>query len=211
MAALKPGARKPPDRATVADEPSNPGAVMSRSSQPGELTGDYTIDPAHSRLGFVTRHAMVTKVRGQFSDVEGHIHLDEASPRDSTATVRIKTASIDTAQQQRDDHLRSADFFDVETYPEIVFRITAIEPKGGDLYAVSGELTIRDVAKPLTFDLEFTGLAHDPMGNTRAGFEGSTQINRKDWGLTWNAAMDSGGFLVSEKVTLELDISAIKQ
>lgn len=180
------------------------------SEATGAIGGDYTIDPAHSRLGFVARHAMVTKVRGQFSDVEGGIHIRADAPQESSGTVRIKTASIDTQQQQRDDHLRSSDFFDAERFPEIVFRSTSVERRGSDEFTVHGELTIRDVTQPVTFDLDFTGQTKDPMGNTRLGLEGTTQVNRKDWGLTWNAAMETGGWLVSEKVTIELDVSAIK-
>lgn len=180
------------------------------SEAAGAIGGEYTIDPAHSQLGFVARHAMITKVRGQFSDVEGSIHIDADAVRNSSGTVRIKTDSVDTSQQQRDDHLRSSDFFDVGRFPEIVFRSTSVEQKGSDEFTVHGELTIRDVTQPVTFDLAFTGQAKDPMGNTRLGLEGTTQVNRKDWGLTWNAAMETGGWLVSEKITIELDVSAIK-
>ncbi|MQA16222.1 MAG: polyisoprenoid-binding protein [Pseudonocardiaceae bacterium] len=175
-----------------------------------DLAGDYQLDPAHSRLGFVARHAMVTKVRGQFTDFEGTGHLDVTDPSRSTVEVRITVASLSTQQQQRDDHLRSADFFDVENYPEIVFRSTAIERVADGTFRVSGDLTINGGSKPLTIDFESTGLAKDPFGNVRAGFEGSVQVNRKDWGLVWNAALETGGVLVSDKVTLELDLSAIK-
>jgi polyisoprenoid-binding protein YceI len=185
---------------------------MSESTpETAELSGDYSIDPAHSRLGFVARHAMVTKVRGQFSDVEGTIHLDAADPARSHAEVKIKTASVNTAQQQRDDHLRSADFFDVEQFPEIVFRTTSIEPLGDNNYRVTGDLSIRKITQPVSVDFEFTGSAKDPFGNVRVGFDGSTTVNRKDWELTWNAALETGGVLVSEKIALELDVSAIKQ
>ncbi|GAB3301245.1 YceI family protein [Parasphingorhabdus pacifica] len=176
-----------------------------------DITGDYNIDPAHSNLGFVVRHAMITKVRGRFSDVEGTLHIDATAPKRSHGHLTIKTASVDTRQEQRDEHLRSADFFDVENYPEITFRSTSIEPISENNYRVTGDLTIRGTTRPVSVDVEFTGAASDPMGNDRVGFEGSVQVNRKDWGLTWNAALETGGVLLSEKVTLELDISAIKQ
>ena len=183
---------------------------MTEATNPGEVTGDYTIDAAHSRLGFVARHAMVTKVRGQFTDVEGEIHVDGHNPENSSGTVRIKTASISTQQEDRDTHLRTGDFFDVENYPAITFQSRSVQAKGSDTYSVTGDLTIRGTTKPVEFDLEFTGLARDPFGNLRAGFEGGTTINRKDWGLTWNAALETGGWLVSDKITVELDLSAIK-
>jgi polyisoprenoid-binding protein YceI len=175
------------------------------------LTGTYELDAAHSRLGFVARHAMVTKVRGQFRDVSGTLVLDEDDPSRSTAEVTIQVASLTTAQDQRDEHLRGADFFDVEQYPTITFRSTSAERVDDDTYRLTGDLTIRDVTRPVSIDFEHTGAAHDPFGNFRAGFEGKVQVNRKDWGLTWNVALEAGGILVSDKVTLELDVSAVKQ
>ena len=175
-----------------------------------DLTGDYVIDASHSRLGFSTRHAMVTTVRGQFAEYEGTAHVDTTDPAASSVTVTIKAASIDTGSADRDGHLRSGDFFDVETYPELTFVSTSVE-RDGDDWVITGDLTIRDVTAPVTVDFEFTGLAKDPFGNVRAGFEGATTINRKDYGITFNAALETGGVLVSEKVGLEFDISAIKQ
>ena len=175
-----------------------------------QLTGTYTIDPSHSRLGFVARHAMVTKVRGGFNDFTGRVSIDGENPSRSTAEVTIQAASVDTRSEDRDGHLRSADFFDVETYPEVRFASTAIEQLSDTDYRVTGELTLRDVTNPVTFDLEYAGTAVDPFGNTRVGFEGTVVVNRKDWNLVWNAALETGGVLVSEKVTLELEISAIK-
>ena len=174
------------------------------------LTGTYDLDPAHSRLGFVARHAMVTKVRGQFREFAGTLHLDEADPSSSTAEVTIQVASLTTAQEQRDEHLRGADFFDVERYPTITFRSTAAERLGADTYRLTGDLTIRGVTRPVSIDFEHTGSAVDPFGNHRTGFEGRTQVNRKDWGLTWNVALETGGILVSDKVSLELDVSAVR-
>ena len=175
-----------------------------------QLTGDYTIDVAHSRLGFVARHAMITKVRGAFNDFEGKAFIDAENPEKSQVTITIQAESIDTRNEQRDAHLRSNDFLDLATYPQITFASTKVEPQSGDVYRVTGDLAIRGVTKPITFDLEFTGSAVDPFGNIRVGLEGSVKINRKDWGVNWNAALEAGGFLVSEEITLEFEISAIK-
>ncbi|MBR7833111.1 YceI family protein [Actinospica durhamensis] len=174
------------------------------------LTGDYTIDPAHSRIGFAVRHAMVTNVRGEFTEYEGKLHLDGADPAKSTAELVIKVASIDTKQAQRDEHLRTGDFFAAEKYPEITFRSTSAEEVGDDTYRLHGELSIKDVTRPITLDLEFTGAATDPYGLNRAGFEGGTTVDRTDWGLTYNAALETGGVLIGEKIKLTLDISAVK-
>ncbi|MFD4741938.1 YceI family protein [Streptomyces virginiae] len=175
------------------------------------LTGDYVIDPAHSSIGFTVRHAMVTNVRGAFSEHEGTLHLDGADPARSTASIDVKIASVDTGIADRDGHLRSGDFFDAETFPLMTFRSTEARQLGGDAYRITGELTIKDVTRPLSIDLEFNGSATDPYGNERVGFEGSTEILRSDWGLTWNAALEAGGVMVSDKVKLTFDISAIKQ
>ncbi len=175
-----------------------------------DLSGDYQLDPAHTQLAFVARYAMVTKVRGLFTDFEGTVHIDAHDPSKSTAELRIKSASIDTGQEQRDAHLRNADFLDVESYPEIVFKSTSVEPVGDDRYRVTGDLVIKDVTRPLTVEVDYTGSARDPFGNLRAGFEGRGEINRKEWGITWNAALETGGFLVGDKVKLELDVSAVK-
>lgn len=183
--------------------------TMTQTVSP-ELTGNYTLDLAHTRIGFSARHAMVTKVRGAFNDFEGHAHLDATDPTKSTAVITIAAKSIDTRNEQRDAHLRSNDFMDLDNYPEITFTSTAVSPKGNDIYTVTGDLTIRGVTKPVSIDFEFTGTAVDPFGNVRVGFEGSTVINRKDWGVNWNAALEAGGLLVSENVTLEFEVSAIK-
>src|SRR3954447_14291881 len=174
------------------------------------LTGTYALDVAHSRIGFVARHAMVTKVRGSFNDFEGTTTIDGTNPANSTVSVTLKVDSVDTRNAQRDGHLRTNDFLDAETYPEIRFVSTSIEHEGGNDFQVTGDLTIKDVTKSVTIPLEYQGAAKDPFGNDRVGFEGSVAINRKDWGITWNAALEAGGVLVSEKVTLEFEISAIK-
>lgn len=176
-----------------------------------ELTGTYVIDPTHTRIGFVARHAMVTKVRGAFNEVEGSGYFDADNPASSKLDVTIQAKSIDTRNADRDNHLRSNDFFDMDTYPTITFSSTGVEPKGGEVYTVTGDLTIKGVTKEISFDLELTGPARDPFGNDRIGLEGSAVVNRKDWGVTWNAPLETGGVLVSDKVTLEFEVSAIKQ
>ena len=173
-------------------------------------TGTYAIDPSHSRIGFVARHAMVTKVRGSFNEFEGSGYFDAEDPARSHAHLTIRAASIDTRNADRDAHLRSNDFFEMETYPQVTFASTAVEPVDATTFRVTGDLTIKDVTRPVTFDLEYTGTAVDPFGNRRLGLEGSVVVNRKDWGLTWNAPLDAGGVLVSEKVTLEFEVSAIR-
>jgi polyisoprenoid-binding protein YceI len=174
------------------------------------LTGTYTIDPAHSRIGFVARHAMVTKVRGAFNEFEGAAVLDGAHPANSTAQVTIKAASIDTRNAQRDEHLRNNDFLSVQSYPEITFASTAVRRTGADGFELTGDLTIKGVTNSVTIPVTYEGAATDPFGNLRVGFEGSTTINRKDYGVTWNAALETGGVLVSDKIGLELEISAVK-
>ena len=175
-----------------------------------ELTGDYTIDTAHSNIGFSVRHAMVTTVRGKFTEYEGKLHLDGSDPSKSTAELVIKVASINTNQQQRDEHLRTNDFFAAETFPEITFRSTSAERIDDETYRMTGDLTIKGTTNAVTLDLTFNGSATDPYGNLRVGFEGTTRIDRTDWGLNYNAALEAGGVLVGEKAKLTLDVSAIK-
>lgn len=173
-------------------------------------TGSYTIDPTHSRIGFVARHAMVTKVRGSFNEFDGTGTFDAEHPSAAQLQLTIQAASIDTRNADRDAHLRSNDFFDMDTYPEITFVSTSVEQTGGDEYRVTGDLTIKGVTKSVAIGFEHTGTAVDPYGNTRIGLEGTTTVNRKDWGVNWNAALEAGGVLVSEKVTLEFEVSAIR-
>ncbi|WP_020391331.1 YceI family protein [Kribbella catacumbae] len=180
------------------------------STDYSELTGDYTIDASHSRMGFVARHAMVAKVRGGFDEFAGSVHVDGAKPENSTAQVTIQAKSIDSRNKQRDDHLRSNDFLDMDNHPEITFVSTSVAPAGDDHFTVTGDLTIRGVTKSVDVDFEYTGRAVDPFGNERLGFEGAVVLNRKDFGVSWNAAIEGGGVLVSEKVTLEIEVSAIK-
>jgi polyisoprenoid-binding protein YceI len=174
------------------------------------LTGTYAIDPTHSRVGFVARHAMVTKVRGSFNEFDGQGFYDADDPASSKLELTIQAASIDTRNADRDGHLRSNEFFDMETFPEITFRSTTVDQVDADSFKVTGDLTIKGVTKPVTIDFELTGTATDPFGNDRMGLEGKTTVNRKDWGVSWNAALEAGGVLVSEKVTLEFEVSAIR-
>jgi polyisoprenoid-binding protein YceI len=175
-----------------------------------DIAGDYTLDVTHSRLGFSARHAMVTTVRGSFPKFEGTAHIDTANPGASQVALTIDVASVETGTADRDGHLRSGDFFDVEQYPTITFRSTDVQREDAATWLITGDLTIKDVTKPVTIEFESTGSARDPFGNLRVGFEGATTINRKDWGLTWNAALETGGVLVSEKIKLEFDVSAIQ-
>jgi polyisoprenoid-binding protein YceI len=175
-----------------------------------DLAGTWTIDAAHTRIGFVARHAMVTKVRGAFNAFEGTAVVDAADVTKSNATVTIQAASIDTRNEQRDGHLRSNDFLGMEEYPEITFVSTSVTETGAASLELTGDLTIKGVTRTVTVPFEFEGLATDPFGNLRAGFEGAVTINRKDYGITWNAALETGGVLVSDKIVLEFEVSAIK-
>ncbi len=177
---------------------------------PTTVTGTYKIDPTHSRIGFVARHAMVTKVRGSFNEFDGSGYFDVENPARSHLELTIKAQSIDTRNPDRDAHLKSNDFLSMDEFPEIKFVSTNVEATDGQLYRVTGGLTIKGVTNPVTFDLEYSGEATDPYGNHRIGFEGSTTINRKDWGVNWNVALEAGGVLVSDKVTLEIEVSAIR-
>jgi polyisoprenoid-binding protein YceI len=174
------------------------------------LTGDYKLDLAHTRIGFSARHAMVSKVRGAFNEFDGSVHLDTENPANSHVEIDIKAASIDTRNADRDNHLRSNDFLAMNEYPQITFRSTAVEQVDDSHYRVTGDLEIRGVTRPVNIDFEFTGSATDPWGNLRVGFEGGTTINRKDWGVNWNAALDGGGVMVSDRVNLEFEVEAVK-
>jgi polyisoprenoid-binding protein YceI len=173
-----------------------------------ELTGTYTLDPAHTRIGFVARHAMVTKVRGAFNKFEGTATVDGANPANSSAQVTIDATSIDTRNAQRDEHLRGNDFLAMADYPQITFTSTGARQVDDTTFELTGDLTIKGVTNSVTIPFSFEGAAKDPFGNLRVGFEGSVTI--KDYGITWNAALETGGVLVSEKVTLEFEISAIR-
>lgn len=183
---------------------------MTTGTSLADLTATYTIDPAHTGIGFVARHAMVTKVRGAFSEFEGTAFLDGANPANSTAKLTIKAASIDTRNAQRDEHLRSNDFLAMDEYPEITFVSTAVGQTGDASFEMTGDLTVRGVTNSVIIPFTYEGAATDPSGNLRVGCEGSVTINRKDFGITWNAPLETGGVLVSDKIVLEFDVSAIK-
>ena len=190
------------------------GAVATLEFDPAtsalaDVTGDYTLDVTHTRIGFSARHAMVTTVRGQFDEFEGTAHLDLNNPAASSANIRIKVASVSTGQEQRDGHLRTGDFFDAEVFPEIVFASTKVEKADEETLLVTGDLTIKDVTRPVAVEFTLNGSAKDIYGNMRVGFEGAATINRKDWGLSYNAALETGGVLISDKIKLEFDVSAI--
>lgn len=184
--------------------------MSTTETSPTSLTGNYNLDKAHSRIGFSARHAMVAKVRGAFNDVEGSGYFDAEDPASSRVQLTIQVASIDTRNADRDNHLRTNDFLSVEEFPTISFQSTSVQKVDDANFTVTGDLTIRGVTKPVTIDFEYTGSAVDPWGNTRLGFEGGATINRKDWGVNWNAALEAGGVLVSEKVNLEFEIAAVK-
>lgn len=174
------------------------------------LTGTYTLDPAHTQIGFVARHAMVTKVRGAFNDFAGTVAFDAADPAATAVEVTIQAASIDTRNAQRDEHLRSNDFFAMDEHPEIRFVSTGFRQTGEDSFDLTGDLTVRGVTNSITVPFTYQGAVTDPFGNLRLGFEGSVAINRRDYGVNWNAALEAGGFLVSDKVVLEFEVAAIK-
>ncbi|MEV6697909.1 YceI family protein [Streptomyces sp. NPDC051453] len=192
------------------DDAKTPAATGTAGPDLAALTGDYAIDPAHTTIGFVARHAMVTNVKGSFTQSSGTLHLDGANPSKSTASIEVTMNSIDTGSADRDTHLKSSDFFKTDEFPTMTFRSTSAESLGGDDYRMTGDLTILGTTRPLTIDLEFNGSATDPFGNERVGFEGKSEILRSEWGLTWNAALETGGVLVSDKIKLTFDISAIK-
>jgi polyisoprenoid-binding protein YceI len=175
-----------------------------------DVTGDYTVDVAHTRIGVRARHAMVTTVRGAFTSFTGAAHLDVADPAASSVTLRIDAASIDTGNADRDAHLRSADFLDVETHPALTFASTGVEQLDDDVYRVTGDLTIKGATREVAVDFTLSGSALDPFGNLRVGFEGALVLKRSDWQLTWNAVLETGGVLVSDKIQIEFDVSVIK-
>ncbi|MEU8955676.1 YceI family protein [Streptomyces sp. NPDC048518] len=174
------------------------------------LEGQWTIDRPHSRIGFSVRHAMVTTVRGAFADYDSALYFDGAQPSRSRAELTIRIASVDTGVEQRDAHLVGTDFFDARRYPEMVFRSTSTVHDGGETFRMAGDLTIREVTRPVELQLDYLGSVVDPFGFERVGFDGTTTIDRTDWGLVYNQRLAAGGTMVSEKVRLQFDISAIR-
>ncbi|HJD79455.1 MAG TPA: YceI family protein [Corynebacterium pollutisoli] len=175
-----------------------------------DYNGTWVLDTAHTDIAFVARHAMVTKVRGTFDEFEGSVVVDQENPAVSVAKAVIKTASVNTGNEDRDGHVRGDDFFSVEQFPEMTFESTSFDIQG-DSGTVTGDLTLKGITKPVTLDVEIFGVEEDPFGNTRVGFEASTKINRKDFGVDFQAPLGSGGVLVSEQITIQIDGSGIKQ
>ena len=167
----------------------------------------WQLDTAHTTVSFTAKHMMITKTRGIFKGVSGTIDFDEANPAASAVSVTIPAATIDTGMEPRDNHLRSADFLDAENFPTLTFKSTSIEPKG-DRWAITGDLSFRGVTRSVVLDTEFLGIVNAMDGRHHAGFEASTKIRRSDWGLTWNVGLEAGGFLVSDDVTIELEVAA---
>jgi polyisoprenoid-binding protein YceI len=182
-------------------------ALTEATRIPGYVAGTWTIDPVHSEVGFSVRHMMVSKVRGRFNTFSGEIVTGE-KPANSSVTAEIDLASIITGNEQRDAHIRSADFFEVETYPKMTFRSTGVRQDGDD-YILDGELTLKGVTKTVPLRLELNGFAEDPYGGTRAGFTATTEINRGDFNVSFNAPMQNGGVVVSDKVNIHLEIEAV--
>ncbi|MFD5450227.1 YceI family protein [Streptomyces sp. NPDC127100] len=174
------------------------------------LTGHWTIDRPHSRIGFSVRHAMVTTVRGAFTDFDSTLYFDGARPSESRADLVIRVGSVDTGVEQRDAHLVGTDFFDARRYPEMVFHSTSTTHEGGETFLMTGDLTIRGVTRPVDLQLDYLGSVVDPFGFERVGFDGTTTIDRTEWGLVYNQRLKAGGTMVSEKVRLQFDISAIR-
>lgn len=177
---------------------------MSTLTLPG--TGTWTLDPAHTTLGFSARHLMAAKVRGSFKNFSGGFTVGD-SPETSSVEVTVDAASIDTGVEDRDNHLRSADFLDVENHPTITFKSTGVRSTGSG-YALDGDLTIRGTTQPVTLDLEYAGMINDPWGNAKAIFSAETTIEREKWGLSWNAPLEAGGWLVGKDVKLEIEAQA---
>jgi polyisoprenoid-binding protein YceI len=172
--------------------------------------GTYALDAAHKRVGFVVRHLMVSKVRGQFAEASATITIDE-DPLRSSVTASITTASIETGETSRDNHLRSGDFFEAEKYPTIEFRSTGIKSHAGAEFVLDGELTIKGVTRPVELVVEFEGAATSPYGHSLFGFSATTEIDREDWGLTYNMALETGGVMIGKKVKIEIEGEAIRQ
>ena len=171
----------------------------------------WQIDPAHSSINFSARHMMIAKVHGRFEQFNGAINFDENNPVNTTVDITIDASSINTKEEKRDDHLRSGDFFDAATYPTLTFKSSRVELTDEENAKLYGELTIKDVSKEVVLDVEYLGQAQSPWGTTNAGFTGTTTINRKDWDLNWNVALETGGFLVGDKIQINIDLELVKQ
>jgi len=184
--------------------------MTTSTIHPSKTTTTWTLDPAHTLVEFAAKHLMITTVKGRFTDVSGTIHMDETDPSASSVEAVIKAASIDTRTDQRDAHLKSADFLEVERFPEITFRSTKLERVGDAHYRVTGDLTIHGITKPVVLDVSDEGRTKDPWGGERAGFSATTRIDRRDFGLTWNQVVESGGVLVGNEIRITLEVEATK-
>ena len=184
---------------------------QATTQQPQSATVTWEIDPLHSFTEFAVKHMMVATAKGRFTKLEGTLQLDEANPANSSVVASIDVASIDTGEPKRDAHLRADDFFNAEQHPQATFRSTRVEQTDEEHAKVYGELTIRGVTKPVVLDVEFEGQGRDAYGNQRAGFTATTAIDRLDYGIKWNPALETGGFVVANRVKLTLHISAVKQ
>ena len=171
----------------------------------------WQIDPSHSEIQFSVRHMMISTVRGRFKKFSGTVEADDQNPTSARVEVQIDAASIDTSDEQRDAHLRSPDFLNVERYPYITFKSTKVERVDARHGKLSGDLTIRDVTRPVVLDVEYAGTAKSPWGTISAGFSAHTRINRKDWGLNWNVALETGGWLVSDEIRVDIEVELVKQ
>jgi polyisoprenoid-binding protein YceI len=180
------------------------------STFPAELTGTWDIDAVHSTVGFAAKHAMVATTRGHFAAFTGGASIDPQDPESSNLWIEIDADSVTTGNDQRDNHLRSTDFFKVQDHPKITFNSTHVKVDGDEVIT-AGDLSVAGVTHPVEVVWEFNGLSQDPYGNTRSGWDGNATLNRKDWGLVWNAALETGGFLVSDKIKLVLEIAAVKR
>jgi polyisoprenoid-binding protein YceI len=171
----------------------------------------WTIDNAHTQIQFSVNHMMITKVRGHFEKFSGAVELDENHPANTTVNIQVETASVNTREPNRDNHLRSPDFFNSTVYPTMTFKSTQVDVSDKNHACLAGEMTIRDVTRPVVMDVEFTGMAKSPWGSVNAGFTASTRINRKDWGLTWNKSLETGGLLVGDEIEILIEPELVKQ
>lgn len=171
----------------------------------------WNIDKAHSQINFTARHMMISKVRGRFEEWTGTVNFDETTPINTTVEIEIAAASLNTREEQRDRHLHSGDFFDVETYPVLTFKSKRVEQDDANSGRLIGDLTIRNVTKEVALDVDYNGIGTSPWGTTVAGFSATATINRKDWGLNWNVALEAGGFLVSDKIVIDIELELVKQ
>ncbi len=205
-----------PRRSTTLVEPERPAGPpdFPQGGRPDPdlrtLTGNWVIDPAHSRIGFSVRHAMVTTVRGSFTDYRSRLYFDGRDPSRSGAEILLSTASVETGVDQRDSHVAGRDFLDSAAYPHMRFVSTAVRLADADVYRMTGDLTIKNRTRPVVLDLTYIGCVTDPFGYERVGFDGTTTINRSEWGLTYNTRLAEGGAMVSDKVRLQFDIAAIR-